>query len=305
VSDFLDRWLESKRKKKRRESTLTTYGHLLAPVRAHFVGLRLQRLTPEHLDDLFAHLESDGVTENTQRSIYKVLRMALVYAQTRRSIITNPAENVEAPEAVHPARKMLDGKPQLLQLLDAADRDETYIGPLVTLLATSGARLGECLALSWGSVDLKAGTVRIERTLSDGDGKALVFTPPKTEAGKRTVGIPQRAVAALERHRSRLGATPIGSRLVFANVFGAPLRRANVYRGWYKLLDAAKLPRVNVHSLRHLHCSLLLDSGQPITAVSKRLGHASARITADIYSHGVVGQDEAAVKALEQITARS
>ena len=48
----------------------------------------------------------------------------------------------------------------------------------------------------------------------------------------------------------------------------------------------------------------MLDSGVPLSAVSKRLGHSSVRVTADIYSHAINGQDDEAVKRWEEYQQR-
>ena len=54
-----------------------------------------------------------------------------------------------------------------------------------------------------------------------------------------------------------------------------------------------------IHDLRHLHASLLLASGLPLPAVSARLGHASAAVTASIYSHALRGSDTMAADAIQ------
>lgn len=44
---------------------------------------------------------------------------------------------------------------------------------------------------------------------------------------------------------------------------------------------------VTFHTFRHTHGSMLLDEGWSIPEVSKRLGHASPKITAEVYSHAM------------------
>jgi integrase len=62
---------------------------------------------------------------------------------------------------------------------------------------------------------------------------------------------------------------------------GAPLHPRDVTRVLAGLLTAAKLP----HDLRHSAASLLLASGVELVEVSKLLGHAEPRVTADLYAH--------------------
>ena len=56
---------------------------------------------------------------------------------------------------------------------------------------------------------------------------------------------------------------------------------------------------------RHTHASELLDAGVPLPVVSARLGHSSVRVTADIYSHAIHGQDDEAVRRWEEYHQRN
>jgi integrase len=47
----------------------------------------------------------------------------------------------------------------------------------------------------------------------------------------------------------------------------------------------AGLPPIRFHNLRHTSASILLNQGVPVITVSRRLGHAKASITLDIYGH--------------------
>src|SRR5205809_4398112 len=55
-------------------------------------------------------------------------------------------------------------------------------------------------------------------------------------------------------------------------------------------------------SLRHTHTSHLLADGVPLPVVSARLGHSSVRVTAEIYSHMIHGQDDEAHHRSEEHT---
>jgi integrase len=59
-----------------------------------------------------------------------------------------------------------------------------------------------------------------------------------------------------------------------------------------------------LHTLRHTHGSHLLANGVPLPVVSARLGHSSVRVTADIYSHAIHGQDDEAARKWEEFQGR-
>jgi integrase len=67
-----------------------------------------------------------------------------------------------------------------------------------------------------------------------------------------------------------------------------------------RLCDRLGLPAMTPHGLRHLHASLLIDEGVPITAVSARLGHANPQITMRLYAHALPGQDRMAAEAIDR-----
>jgi integrase len=64
------------------------------------------------------------------------------------------------------------------------------------------------------------------------------------------------------------------------------------------LLDAAELPRVRFHDLRHSAASLLIAEGVELVEVSMLLGHSELRVTADLYSHR---QKQTAAKAARRM----
>jgi site-specific recombinase XerD len=100
-----------------------------------------------------------------------------------------------------------------------------------------------------------------------------------------------RAVDALrrraQRHRSEAttGAAYQDSDLVFCRPDGRPLRPEYVLRVFYDLAEAAGLPRIRVHDLRHLAATIMITSGVPLASVSKTLRHTTLSTTVDIYGH--------------------
>ena len=53
--------------------------------------------------------------------------------------------------------------------------------------------------------------------------------------------------------------------------------------------------------MRHTHAILLLEAGVNVKVVSERLGHASTRITLDLYAHVLKTMQAAAVEALNKM----
>ena len=75
---------------------------------------------------------------------------------------------------------------------------------------------------------------------------------------------------------------------MFATIEGKPIDAHNLLkRVWRPALRRAGLPYRKFHALRHSCASLLLAAGQPVPSVAKQLGHASIRMTLDVYAHFV------------------
>jgi integrase len=66
---------------------------------------------------------------------------------------------------------------------------------------------------------------------------------------------------------------------------GQPLRPEHVLRHFYDLTEAAGVPRIRVHDLRHLAATIMIASGVPLAMVSKTLRHSTLSTTVDIYGH--------------------
>ena len=84
---------------------------------------------------------------------------------------------------------------------------------------------------------------------------------------------------------------------VFADEFGGWASPQRLYKAVKKYGEQAGVPQLTVHSLRHFHATLLLQSGQNIVVVSKRLGHAQVSMTTDIYAHALPGWQREAAEA--------
>jgi integrase len=147
------------------------------------------------------------------------------------------------------------------------------------------------VALRWVDVDLNQGSLRIERSAVVVSGRS-VTGPTKSAAGARTVAIDDDTARRLHWHhcRQRLDAlNPTASStppdLVFTTVEGLPLDPAYVSRHFDQLVAQHGLPRIRLHDLRHTSASIGLASGESLLEVSRRLGHSSITVTADIYAH--------------------
>jgi integrase len=195
-----------------------------------------------------------------------------------------------------------------MRLLDATRG--TRFGAAFVLALTTGARIGEILALHWDDAEPDRATMRIARTLSEAKGGPR-FTTPKSGKG-RSVKLTALAVEALHRHRARqneerlrAGGAWCDNDLVFTTRLGTPYQRVHLEKRHFRpLLAQADLPRITLHDLRHTAATLLLSEGVHPKLVQELLGHSSIAITLDRYSHFLPSMGDQTALAMDAALSR-
>lgn len=167
-------------------------------------------------------------------------------------------------------------------------------------------RKSELGGLRWANVDLDAGKVTVREQLlmklEKGPRQPPAWGPTKS-GSVRTIDIAPGTVTLLREHRRVQAELKMKNRtsyadfdLVFAkewndvrrrgDMLGHPLQLDNLgQREFAKLIRDAGVPRIKFHGLRHTCATLLLNSGEAVHNVSKRLGHKSVTMTMEVYAH--------------------
>jgi integrase len=165
---------------------------------------------------------------------------------------------------------------------------------LVLLLARTGLRIGEALALQWGDVDTTTRALYVRRTF---DRSNTRLTTPK---GKRYRQVDLSSHLTQVLRECKAARQDTTNPWVFLSASGRPKDKDNWRnRTWGKILEAAGLRRIRIHDLRHTFASLLLQQGESLVYVKDQLGHSSIKITVDIYGHLVPHANKAAVDKLD------
>lgn len=228
----------------------------------------------------------------TVRNSWVLLSSILETAVEYGFLTTNPARGVKFPQKglkKKPAMIAGDSLARLLEQLEEPHRT------MVSLIAATGLRIGELLAVKWRAVDLDIGTLAVRESVFEGQ-----FQPPKTQKAVRTIPLGPQTSAALTAHRKRV-CRHAPEDLVFGNRNGDPLRESKLLtKVLQPAAEAAGLGRVTWHQFRHIHSSLLNDLGVPVKIAQEQLGHASISTTLNIYTHVVDASHRKAVEALEE-----
>jgi integrase len=247
-----------------------------------------------------------GLSATTAASARVTLRKALADAMRHDLVHRNVAALARPPRRERPDLRYLSPA-ELRTLLAACEGDP--LGPLVTVAATTGRRQGEILGLSWEDVDLEGGRLTVRRALARTWNGGYALAAPKTSRSRRTVNLARVATEALRRQRAwqddaASAAGPAWSNpdgLVFTDAAGRPLRGTNVTHGFHRLLNAAGLPSIAFHGLRHSAATALLAAGVPLRVVADQLGHTTISITADLYAAVVPELRRDAADAMDRV----
>lgn len=162
------------------------------------------------------------------------------------------------------------------------------------VLAHTGMRKGELLALTWDHIDLKKGLIHIDKTVTrDAHNCLIIGRKTKTPSSVRNVGIGQETIDVLKKwhcHQHHeftfFNIDPTTTHnLVFTNQHGGILTTSKPGK-WLRMIEELYgLPTyVTPHGLRHTYTVLLIDEGCPVNKVAATLGHRDASITIQVYN---------------------
>jgi integrase len=304
VRELVDQWLASKEATVR-SSTYRRYADLM---RGHILpaigGVRLARLSPAHLQQLYADRLATGLSSTSVNHLHFVLHGALHQAVRWGLVVRNVSEMVDPPRRKAPEAKTWNAT-QVAAFLAAGD--ETHLVALWRLALLTGMRRGELLGLKWEDVDLEKGFLSVQRTLSRGKGGTWELGRPKTTSGRRSIALPSSCVTVLRKHRAaqhterlRLGPIWEDNGFVFTNHTGGWLHVNSLMYQYTNVIEAAEVPRIRFHDLRHTSATMSLAQGTHPKIVQERLGHSDIGMTLNRYSHVTPGMQREAADALDK-----
>jgi integrase len=304
LADWIEHWITTALEASdRKQSTKLLYATL---ARKHLIPAPLgttplDRLRKSHIDGLLVKLRGQRLSDSTVRQIYTILRAILADAKLDGLVADNAAVRVKRPRVARTEAKHLSADEVTVVL--AAAEGLRYRAVLV-LIAATGLRRGEALALRWEHVDFSDGRLRVSHTLSRLGGD-LVISEAKTDRSRRTVPLSPPIVSMLKAHKAAQAAERLRagdqwreSGLVFTTEFGTPVEPRNILRTIETSAAKVGLKDVGVHTLRHSAATAWLDAGVHIKAVADLLGHSSISVTGDIHGHSSDATARAAVEHL-------
>jgi integrase len=231
-----------------------------------------------------------GVSNSTIEKAFKLAKQILKYAVQEGTLKVNPAANVSIPQVIRKPQRAFTLE-EITALLNELDNDAV---PLKFLIAT-GMRPSEMSALYAKDVVLGETTiVTIERNFTVDLNYKKVLGPTKTKQN-RTIPLPKAFVDEIAQLASQ--------REPFEYLFKGERGLNALNMGWYAkarvrpALERAGIKNAHLYTARHTFTSIMITLGkQPVTVISKLLGHSNTQQTLKAYSHTF---DEGQMQAIE------
>lgn len=264
VGSWLDEWLGGLRLS---DATLASYRR---NVRLHLVphigSVLLRDLTSTRLTRLYRDLERGGLGARSVRYVHVIIGAALAAAVAAEPplLLKNPAAKAVPPTAreAKPA-EMLPWDESQLKTFMGWSEENSQLHAAWRMLAYTGCRRGELLALRWRHVDLTAATISVQRSVGvihvKGEHDQVTEGRPKTDMSRRVIDLDDGTVAVLKAwrlERAGLGLHLVRpDALVFSGLDGWWLDPERFSRTWQRTQAKCRrvhpeLPQIRLHDLR-------------------------------------------------------
>lgn len=299
--DIYKLWLVEYRNTVKESTYVKTVGYFNHHILPAFGSLRIEKIDVAYCQKVVNRWFKQF---KKYQSIMNYAALVFKYAVKHGIIARNPVELISYPrkKSVIDADKWENfyDKNELKQFLAALDNEDKQQGnykadALFRVLAFTGMRKGEALALQWSDIDFDNKTLTINKGLTRGENARLYVQTPKTKNSNRIIDIDDNTARVLKQWQIRqrqdllmLGFNVNGThkkQLVFCNNKDEYLSPSRLRTWLVHIINKYHLKYITVHGFRHTHASLLFEAGASMKEVQARLGHSDIKTTMNVYAH--------------------
>ena len=308
IEDLMLEWLDDVIKVEAKHNTARSYE---SAIRNHIIpdigSMKLSAVTPKKLQT-YLNSKRDKYGKGTLTKLTTILKNAFKYAvRFAEYLPTDPAAVINEPKSEKTPQKVLPFKSEHMALIfEKFPLGHQYHAPAV-LSYNTGMRIGECLALKWEDIDFDNRIINVHKTMITKDKMAVIQESPKTSPSIRQIKFGQKLYTELKQIKLYQDRKKLE--------IGALYERNNMVCDWHngKLFKTDNINYFNkfcrqtfgrgysFHSFRHAHATMLLEAGEDLEIVSKRLGHSNINTTARVYSHVLENRNTTLVRRLDEI----
>ena len=296
-----ERWMEVYKEKSIRPNTKREYVHIYKKnISPYIGGRRINSLVKSDIQQVVDRASDDGYGYERQNKIKVILRDMLQRAVEDGLVINNPVSGIKLRADKKVTARSLTLKEQALFFDHCRN---TFYDNLFNVAVNTGLRPGELFALRPADIDFKNGFIDVNKTLVyqkylEDSGKRFHIEPPKTKQSYRKVPINSicrtylewqmelKTVVAQKRPKQQNDYlfvtkfnTPLNSQ-IYSDAIKAVIRQINLTR---PLDDQFEV--FSGHTFRHTFATRCFENGVDAKVVQSYLGHASLKMTMDLYTH--------------------
>ena len=231
---------------------------------------------------------SGGLSPASIRHIRNILSQSLKLALRDGIIDRNPCDGLVLPKRQRGELSFYNEE-QVERLFMAVKNEQLY--PVIYFSAMYGLRRSELLGLQWDSIDFRANTFTVKRTVVQ---HKTITEKEKTKnaSSRRTLPLMPEVHSLLLRmkkqedeNRRLFGQSYQENQYIFKWPDGRPYIPHYIGEKFSKLLVKYGLPHIRFHDLRHSCASMLITNDFTLKDIQDWLGHANIAMTADTYGH--------------------
>lgn len=298
---FAEQWFEEYAKLNLRSSTYEKMKQLPKRVYPAIGHLRLDKITGRHIQQFINDLALNGKNLINGRALSRktivhhlnFISDVFGYAIKMDMLSDNPCRNVTVPKGESKEKEIytIDELAKIFELLDRNDVPIKFRA-FFKLAVYSGFRRGELLGLEWKDIDWENNLISVRRTSNYTAERGTYTDTTKTKKSKRTLKFPDYVMNMLrelkeeqDKEQNELGNKWAYTDRLFTQWDGKPMGNNSPYYWVKRFCKRNNLRFCDLHSLRHLHASLLINAGVDVVAVSGDMGHSCVGTTSNIYCH--------------------
>lgn len=314
LDDWFKRWVDVYKKKSVRPNTLREYTHIYNKNISPILGNRnINSLVKTDIQQLIKKVNDDGYLYERQNKVKVILTDMFARAIEDDLMIKNPAKGVKLyQDKISSARALTIGEQDVFFEFCK----NTFYNNLFNVAVNTGLRPGELFALTIEDINFEEKYIDVNKTLVyqkylDDECKTFHLEPPKTKQSYRHVPINSTCIDYLKRQvelkeivssrRPKMQTdylfvtrfnTPLNS-VIYSDAIRSVIRRINETRNPKNQFDF-----FSGHTFRHTFATRCLEAGIQPKVVQSYLGHATLKMTMDLYTHVT---DEKATEDIERI----
>jgi integrase len=306
LDDWFTKWMNVYKYDVVRENTKRIYSEVYRKhISPNLGNIAIQNITQLQIKELINKLKKEGYQYETQNKVKVMLSDMFNRAMNDEFVKRNPAKGV----AVY---KSKDKEVQVLSVEDQSDFFNcckgTFYDNFFNVALHTGMRVGELAALRMKDVDFDNNVIHVTRTLvyqkyENDDKKTFHFENPKTETSKRDIPINKICELALKKQflqkRNIANKAPASKKvedefsdLLFTTKFNTPINAQIMCDAIKSIVNEINIMRdpidemrtFSCHCFRHTFATRCFEAGIKAKTVQSYLGHASLKMTMDLYT---------------------